>query len=73
MTENPVFHARTKYVEIDPHFVRDMVLRREFEIRYVPTVDQTADVLTKSLSVTWFQKLKAKLYVESSPHSLRGG
>ena len=49
LASNPVHHARTKHIEIDVHFVRDMVLRKDLEIRYVPSHDQIADCLTKAL------------------------
>ena len=63
LASNLVFHARTKHVEIDLHFIRDMVLQQRLEIRYVSTEDQIADLFTKSLSVARFLKLKHKLHV----------
>lgn len=58
---NSVFHDRTKHIKIDAYFVRDTVLRKDIEIRYVPTYDQIVDVLTKRLSVATFLKFKYKL------------
>ncbi|XP_062119207.1 secreted RxLR effector protein 161-like [Humulus lupulus] len=73
LTSNPVYHARTKHIEINIHFVRDKVLKKELEIRYVPTSDQIADCLTKSISHSRFQVLVDKLGVRMSPLRLRDG
>ena len=70
---NPVLHARTKHIEIDLYFVRDKVLQRQLEVRHVPAIDQTADVLTKPISSLQFPVLRSKLRVESlSTLGLRG-
>ena len=49
---NPVAHARTKHIEVDVHFVHDKVLQKELDIRYMPTEDQIAGILTKPLSIS---------------------
>jgi hypothetical protein len=46
---NPIFHACTKHVAIDFHFVRELVASKDLEILFVPSADQIADVLTKPL------------------------
>lgn len=73
LASNPVYHARTKHIELDMHFVRDTVLAKELDVRFIPSFDQVADCLTKSLSNSRFHFLINKLGVVKSPLSLRGG
>ncbi|KAJ0531909.1 putative RNA-directed DNA polymerase [Helianthus annuus] len=65
LAANPVFHQRTKHLEIDLHFIRDMVLSQILRICYVPTASQIADILTKGLSADRFSFLRSKLHVDS--------
>jgi hypothetical protein len=51
LAKNPVFHARTKHIEVHYHFVRERVLSGKVELRYVPTDRQTADIFTKPLGL----------------------
>ncbi|KAI3500109.1 hypothetical protein L1887_35925 [Cichorium endivia] len=50
LAENPVFHARTKHVEVQYHFVREKVLKEEIKMRQIKTDEQVADLFTKGLS-----------------------
>ena len=46
---NPQFHNRTKHIDICYHFVRDTLAAGEVTLRYLPTADMVADILTKPL------------------------
>ena len=72
LTTNPAFHARTKHIEIDFHFVRDRVATRCLDVRYCSTKDQVADIFTKPLISHCFELLRDKLNVHSTPFRLPG-
>ena len=73
LASNPVYHARTEHIKLEIHLVRDKVLAKELDVWYIPSHDQIADCLTKSLSISRFQFLIDKLGDVNTPLSLRGG
>ena len=66
LSENPVFHDRSKYIEIRYHFIRDNVQRGAVELQYISLEEQVADILTKALSRDNFVFFRDKLGVMSN-------
>jgi histone deacetylase 1/2 len=61
LSANPIFHAKTKHIEIDFHFVRERVSRKQLEIRFIPSRDQVADGFTKALPSRQLEEFKHNL------------
>jgi hypothetical protein len=72
LASNPAFHARTKYIELNYHFVHEKVTAGLINVKFICSQDQVADALTKPLSVAHFKNLWSKLTVNCSTVRLRG-
>jgi hypothetical protein len=61
LSENLVFHDKSKHIEIKYHYIRDMVQRKEVHVQYLSTHEQVADVFTKPLARTKFEYFRERL------------
>ena len=58
MARNPQFHGRAKHIDIKHHFVREQVSSGMIELKYCPTGEMVADILTKGLPQQQFSALR---------------
>ncbi len=56
LAHNPVFHPRTKYIDIQHHYIRDEVVSKRIELSYVATDQMIADGLTMALTHVKFHR-----------------
>jgi hypothetical protein len=50
LSKNPLYHARTKHIDITYHFTRNKIINNEIELKYCSTNILLADGLTKAIS-----------------------
>lgn len=61
LINNPVFHRRSKHIDIKYNFVRENVAKNVVVIKYVESSNQLADFLTKALPVQKFNTIRDKV------------
>jgi hypothetical protein len=61
LSENPVFHDKSKHIEIKHHYIRDMVQRKTVHVHYLSTHEQIAYIFTKPLAKSKFEYFCEKI------------
>ena len=61
LAENPVFHDRSKHIEMRYHFIRDLVQKGALKLQYICMNEQITDILTKPLTTSKFVYFRDKL------------
>ena len=72
LVKNPEFHKRTKHIDVMYHFIREKFRGGFFELSYVPTENQVADIFTKVLGSEKLQHFWAILGVQEMALSFKG-
>jgi hypothetical protein len=66
VSKNLVLHSNTKHILIKYYFLKERVTNRVVQMHYIPTIEQIADIFTKSVAIKPFEYLRQKLGVISS-------
>eukprot|EP00253_Pinus_taeda_P031106 PITA_31106 len=68
ISANPIFHDRSKHIDIKYHHIRDCVQWRIMLLSYIPTEDKDADILTKVLTRSKFGYHRGSIGVVDNPY-----
>ncbi len=61
LSNNLMFHMRTKHVEIQHQFMSEKIMFGEINVKHIATQDQIADILMKPLGKIKLAKLKSEM------------
>lgn len=63
LSKNPVFHGKSKHIDVKFHFLRDLVNEGIVELSYCNSQNQIADIMTKPIKLEQYEKLRGMLGV----------
>jgi transposase InsO family protein len=72
LAKNPTHHSRTKHIDVQHHFIREKLDSGEIILKYCPTEDMVADVLTKALAKERHQRLAFEMGLREGNYSQSG-
>jgi len=61
ISKNPIQHSRTKHIDIQHHFIRDLIEEKVVTLEHADIEEQLEDIFTKALDAKQFEKLRGKL------------
>lgn len=61
LTKNAESQHRTKHIDVQHHYVRELVNKGEFTVKWIPSSEMLADGMTKALPIETFRKHRALL------------
>ncbi|GJY05782.1 putative ribonuclease H-like domain-containing protein [Tanacetum coccineum] len=69
IVKNPVFHSKTKHIEIRHHFIRDAYEKKLIQVLKIHTDDNVADLLTKAFDVSSSQTVNDEKQIHATVDS----
>jgi hypothetical protein len=64
LSKNPVFHDRSKHIDMRYHYIRECVEHNRVKLKFVGTAEELADILTKALGRERFCELRSRIGVK---------
>ena len=72
LSQNPISHKRAKHIDIDYHFVHELVTAGKLHTKFISTDKQVANIFTKSLPKPLFERFRTMLRLGPPPTCIDG-